>query len=64
METTEQPLLLSVNETAHLIGQGTSKTWELVASGRIFSVREGKRRLVPRESIEKYVAELIAEQAA
>lgn len=63
--TTEvQPMLLDVASVAKTLGLGRSKTWELLATGRIFSVRVGTRRLVPRDSLEKFVAALIAEQVA
>jgi excisionase family DNA binding protein len=55
-----QPLLLDIEEVSKVLGIGTTKTWELVAAGTIFSVRVGRRRLVPLQSAEKYVAELIA----
>ena len=58
----EDPLLLSVTAVARLVGLGKSKTWEEVATGKIFSVRVGRRRLVPRDAVERYVAELVAEQ--
>jgi excisionase family DNA binding protein len=65
MSTTEvQPLLLDITEVAKMIGPGHTKTWELIASGQIFSVRIGKRRLVPTSSVEQFVAELIEEQRA
>ena len=59
-----EPLLLDVASVAKTLGIGRSKTWELIAAEQIFSVRVGKRRLVPRESVEQFVADLIAEQAA
>ncbi len=57
-----RPLLLDVDEVATALGLGHTKTWQLVASGEIFSVRVGKRRLVPFTSVEKYVADLIEKQ--
>jgi excisionase family DNA binding protein len=66
MDSTEvvQPMLLDIGEVAKKLGLGQTKTWELVATGQIFSVRVGKRRLVPVESVEKFVAELIEGQAS
>jgi excisionase family DNA binding protein len=55
-------MLLDVGEVAEALGLGQTKTWELIASGKIFSVRVGKRRLVPLTSVEKFVVELIAGQ--
>jgi excisionase family DNA binding protein len=57
------PLLCDIEETASLIGLGRTKTYELIASGKIFSVRIGRRRLVPRTAIDAYVTDLV-EQAA
>lgn len=58
------PEFLSVSEVAKALGLGRSKTWEIVASGRIFSVREGTRRLIPREEIARWKADKIAEARA
>lgn len=58
------PLFVSITEAARIIGLGRSKTWELVASGDIFSVREGKRRLVPTSALNDWAAKKMAEAGA
>ena len=45
-----EPLLLRVHETAKAIGLGRSKTYELVSSGVIPSVRVGRSVRVPGAS--------------
>ena len=49
------PLLLTINQVAQLLGIGRTSTYELVMSGQIQSVKLGRRRLVPRSSVEGYV---------
>jgi excisionase family DNA binding protein len=38
-----------------LLGLGKSKCWELVAQGKIPTIKLGKRRLVVRNNLEKLV---------
>ena len=52
------PLLLTINQVAGLLNLGRTKTYELVMSNRIKSVKLGRRRLVPMNNVERYVAEL------
>jgi excisionase family DNA binding protein len=47
---------------AKLGGLGRTTYYELLASGELQSVKIGRRRFVPRESLEQYVARLRAEQ--
>jgi excisionase family DNA binding protein len=51
-------ILLSVEETAELLGLGRTHTYELVMSGRISSVKIGRRRLVVRDGLQEFVGEL------
>jgi excisionase family DNA binding protein len=51
-------LLYAVNEAATATGIGRSKLYELMASGAIESVKVGKRRLIPAEALETFVAGL------
>ena len=62
--TTELPLLLNVDAAAAACGLGRSIFYERLLSGEIISVKIGRRRLVPREALEEYVARLVADQAA
>jgi excisionase family DNA binding protein len=48
-------VLCPVTETAHLIGCGTTKTRELIASGELRAVRIDRRLLVPRVEIDDFV---------
>ncbi len=52
------PILLTVEEAAHLLCLGRTTTYELVMRGSIRSVKIGRRRLVVREGLEAFVAAL------
>ncbi len=47
------PLLLSVPQTARLLGVGTTLCWEMVHTGQLSSVRIGRRVLIPRTVVEQ-----------
>jgi excisionase family DNA binding protein len=50
--------LLSVDEAATMLGLGRSKVYgDLIASGRLPSVKVGRRRLVPSTSIATFIHE-------
>ena len=55
-------LLLTVEEAAILLRLGRTSTYELVVRGQIQSVRIGRRRLVARDGLKRYLAELLALQ--
>jgi excisionase family DNA binding protein len=56
-------LLLRPSEAAELLGLGRSKTYELIASGAIPSVRLGPRCVrVPAELLEKWLATQLENQ--
>jgi excisionase family DNA binding protein len=55
-------LLLTVEEAASLLRLDRTSTYELVMRGEIQSVRIGRRRLVVRDGLKRYVAELLALQ--
>jgi len=55
-------VLLTVEEAAELLRLGRTTTFELVMRGDIQSVKIGRRRLVVREGLDRYVAELLASQ--
>ncbi|MEZ4494689.1 MAG: excisionase family DNA-binding protein [Dehalococcoidia bacterium] len=55
----QEALLLSVSEAAQLLGIGRSKTYELVATGELATVRIGRSVRVPRAIVEGYVERLI-----
>jgi excisionase family DNA binding protein len=56
--------MLSVPEAANELGISRSLTYELLSSGALRSVKIGRRRLVPREAIEAYIASLPAARRA
>lgn len=53
-------LLYSVREAAELLSIGRVKLYELIAGGRIESVRLDGSRRIPREALEEFVARLRA----
>lgn len=52
------PLLLTINQVAALLNIGRTKTYEIVRSNKMKSIKVGSRRLIPREAVEKYIAEV------
>ena len=60
--TNSERMLLRVEEVAHTLGIGRSKTYELIASGSIESVTIGKNRRVTYEALKKFVEGLVAER--
>jgi excisionase family DNA binding protein len=61
--TCGRTLLLTVEEAASLLRLGRTSTYELVMRGRIQSVKIGRRRLVVRDGLTRYVTELLALQS-
>lgn len=56
MPSDAEPLLLSVAQAAALLHIGKDKAYELIASGKLPSVRLGERSVrVPRALLEKWV---------
>lgn len=53
------PDLMSVVEAARRLGIGRTKIYELIESGRLPSVKIGKRRLISHEMIEAFRKELL-----
>ena len=50
-------LLLSVAEAAKLLGIGRGLAYDLIAEGRLPSLRLGRRLLVPRFALEQWIAQ-------
>lgn len=50
-----QALLLSVNETAELLGIHRATVYDLLAQGQLRSTTLGRRRLIPRAAVEAFV---------
>lgn len=57
----QEPLLLGVDEVARRLGLGRSKVYELLLKRELTSLRVGRRRLVPRQSLDEFVAKRLAE---
>lgn len=60
--TTDTQLLLSVEEAADVLRLGRTRTYELVMTRKIQSVKVGRRRLVVRSSLFDFVQTLLLEQ--
>ena len=58
------PLNVTVEECAHLLGYGLTLTKRLIRSGAILSYSEGRRRVVPLVAIREYQAQRLAEAKA
>ncbi len=56
----EPALLLKVEDAARLLGVGRTTLFELIGEGRIQTVRLGRRRLVVRAGLERFVEEISA----
>ncbi len=59
-----EKLLLRPAEAAEVLGLGRSKTYELLASGALPSVRIGRSLRVPVEALRAWIKEQEAEQNA
>jgi excisionase family DNA binding protein len=53
----DQPLLVTVEEAARLLGIGRTTMFELIGNGEVKSIRLGRRRLIARRSLEHFVDE-------
>ena len=60
---TAERLLYSVREAAELLSIGRVKLYELLAAGKIESVKLDGSRRIPRDALEGYVDWLRAEAA-
>jgi excisionase family DNA binding protein len=60
---TDDRRLLSVPEAYRALGIGRSKLFTLISEGRIATVAIGRRRLVPVEALDAFVADLKREAA-
>ena len=60
-EGNQTPRLLSVASACQILGLSRTSLYAQMASGRIRSVTVGRRRLVPREAIDEFIASLPTE---
>jgi excisionase family DNA binding protein len=51
----EPERLLKVPQVAEILGLGVAKTWELVATGELRSLKSGRARRVPASAVEEYI---------
>ncbi len=56
-------LLLTIPAAAEHMSLGRSKTYELIQEGRLSTVRIGRAIRIPTSEVERFVAQLQAEQA-
>jgi excisionase family DNA binding protein len=61
---TTSNVLLTPREAASVLGIGRTKLYELIASGRLFSLRIDGCRRIPRASVDAFVAALMASAPA
>ena len=59
----ENTLVYSVVEVAALLGIGRSKAYELVRSGTIPSLRLGRRIVIPKLALSRFLAECAHQNA-
>jgi len=59
-----EKLLLSVEEAAERLSLGRTKTYELIASGRLRSVNIGRARRVPLDALSEFVQGLQSQDVA
>jgi excisionase family DNA binding protein len=50
--------LLSIKQTCRLLGLGRTRLYALMGSGQLRSVTIGRRRFVPSDAIEEFIAAL------
>jgi len=53
----DEPLTLSVQATARMLGLSRASAYEAIRTGQIPSIRFGKRIVVPRVALERMLAE-------
>lgn len=58
----DEPLLLPVRVAARRLGIGRDRCYELVRVSVIGSVAIGRRRLIPRSELERFVEEELKRQ--
>lgn len=64
LSTGRTPRLLRVDEACRLLSMSRTVIYELIRSGRLRSVKQGRSRLIPASAIAEYVALLEREAVA
>jgi excisionase family DNA binding protein len=59
-----EKLLLSAEDVAEALTISRTRVYEILAAGELFSVRLGKVRRIPRESLAEYIEKLRTEEVA
>ena len=59
----ENAILLSPEQCAEMLGIGRTFVYELIATGRLESLKLNRRRLVPRAALDAFIARELADQA-
>jgi len=62
--TTNAPMAYSIAEAAAMLGIGKTLAYDLIGSGQLPTVTIGRRRLVTRDQLDRFVAELTQAGAA
>jgi excisionase family DNA binding protein len=57
------PILHSIKSTAEILGIGRSSVYALIAAKKIKAVKIGRRRLIPDQSVQHLVDELVAQNS-
>lgn len=55
-----RPALLRIDEVQHELGCGRSTVYELMADGRLRSVKVGRNRRIPASEVDRFIAGLMA----
>ena len=64
MTETRLPMLFSVEEVADILHIGRSTVFKLIKEGKIQSIKLGRSRRIPIDSMQNYVDDLISESNA
>jgi len=59
-----EAILLTTEEAAELLNIGRSKVFDLIRNGELGSIKIGRLRRVPLDSIHEFTARLMEEAAA
>ena len=63
MNTTAKKLLYTIDEASDALSLGRTTLYAEINKGNIFSLKVGKRRMVPVASLEKWIEKLAKDQA-